>query len=85
MQNLTAAAMAAASSAAPFLLLNYSANSGAEDAEDFSGVDEEAEQYDGNVMNRPVVKAFFLMAYILVFVSSVVGQSNQSINQSIDR
>ena len=43
--------------------------------EDFGaeGDPPQEEQYDGNVMNRPLVKAFFLMAYILVFVSCVVG------------
>ncbi|KAL3124697.1 hypothetical protein niasHT_001534 [Heterodera trifolii] len=30
---------------------------------------------DGNVMNLPLVKGFFLFAYILVFVSCVVGNS----------
>ena len=43
--------------------------------EDFwedGGSAEEAVE-DGNVMNRPLVKAFFLVAYILVFLTSVFG------------
>uniref|UniRef100_A0A914HDR5 G-protein coupled receptors family 1 profile domain-containing protein n=1 Tax=Globodera rostochiensis TaxID=31243 RepID=A0A914HDR5_GLORO len=46
---------------------------------------EALEAEDGNVMNRPLVKGFFLLAYILVFVSCVVGNSVVLICISINR